>query len=109
MGKSVGDMIDTDVNIAEDGSVTGTLKYVTGYTEFSNNADEQTGNYFPVKLKVSGSKLSILKNGIVIVNNIPFDPDIVLRVTAPTDTFKIEVDGKEIATFSFTKATLNKA
>ena len=32
-----------------DGAITGTLKYVTGYTGFSGAAAEQEGNYLAVK------------------------------------------------------------
>ena len=33
-------------------SITGTLKYVTGYTEFSSETSEQSGNYLVLKLAV---------------------------------------------------------
>ena len=43
LGKSASDLMD-DVAIS-DGKATGTLKYVTGYTGFSGDESEQSGNY----------------------------------------------------------------
>ena len=36
--------------VGED-SITGTLKHVTGYTGFSSNVSEQTGNYLALKIE----------------------------------------------------------
>ena len=36
--------------VGED-SITGTLKHVTGYTGFSSNVSEQTGNYLALKVE----------------------------------------------------------
>lgn len=46
-GKNVSDL-QTDVTVNED-SITGTLKYVTGYTDFSAETSEQEGNYLALK------------------------------------------------------------
>lgn len=43
LGKSATDL-QSDIVIGED-SITGTLKYVTGYTGFSSVVEEQSGNY----------------------------------------------------------------
>lgn len=43
LGKSATDL-QSDIVIGED-SITGTLKYVTGYTGFSGVVEEQSGNY----------------------------------------------------------------
>lgn len=47
-GKSVSDL-QTDIEITDD-SITGTLKYVTDYTEFSSEVSEQSGNYLALKI-----------------------------------------------------------
>ena len=46
-GKTVGDL-QTGIVIGED-SISGTLKYVSGYTEFSSEVSEQSGNYLALK------------------------------------------------------------
>lgn len=43
LGLNVGDL-QTGIEVGTD-SITGTLKYVTGYTGFSGDAEEQEGNY----------------------------------------------------------------
>ena len=47
--KSVSDL-QANVVVGED-SITGTLKHVTGYTGFSSNVSEQTGNYLALKIE----------------------------------------------------------
>ena len=47
--KSVSDL-QANVVVGED-SITGTLKHVTGYTGFSSNVSEQTGNYLALKVE----------------------------------------------------------
>ena len=91
-----------------DGSVIGTLKYVDSYPKFSDATEEQKGNYFPIKLTKSGSKMTIKKNGVAAPNKqaIGFDPDIVLRVDGNSTTFEIEVDSEPVVTLNFRQATL---
>ena len=48
-GKTVNDL-QTNV-VVNDDSITGTLKYVTGYTEFSSVTSEQKGNYMALKIE----------------------------------------------------------
>ena len=48
LGKKVSDL-QTNVSVDDD-KITGTLKYVTGYTGFSSNVSEQKGNYLVLKL-----------------------------------------------------------
>lgn len=43
-GKSVTDL-QSNVKIVDRNKVSGTLKYVTGYTGFSSKVEEQSGNY----------------------------------------------------------------
>lgn len=103
-GKSVGDMIENDVSVSEDGSVSGTFQYVTGYTGFSAEPTEQEGYYFPFVLKKTGSTMTFKKNDVPIKENIPWESDNVFRVTKD-DTFTVLVDDVEVITFQFSGAT----
>lgn len=47
-GKSVKDL-QTNVDIGDD-KIAGTLKYVTGYTDFSSVSSDQSGNYLALKV-----------------------------------------------------------
>ncbi|MFR4579779.1 MAG: hypothetical protein ACLT76_09355 [Clostridium fessum] len=49
LGKAVNEL-QSDVVIADD-EVTGTLKYVNGYVDFSSNTSEQSGNYLALKIE----------------------------------------------------------
>ena len=49
-GKAVNEL-QSDVVVADD-EVTGTLKYVNGYVDFSSNTSEQEGNYLALKLSL---------------------------------------------------------
>ena len=108
LGKRVSSLVGSDLKVLKDGSVTGTIKNVTGYTQFSSKPEEQSGYYFPFKLPQTGTKMTIKKNGVAAEGkeNMAFDPDIILRVTK-TDTFTIEVDGSPVVTFNFQKATFS--
>lgn len=109
MGKNVGDLIGEDVEILDDGSVIGTLKYVGDFEQFSNKATEQTGNYMPIKLTgKTGSKMTIKKNGKASEGktDMNYDPEIILRVPSNKTAFEIEVDGTSVLSLNFTKATL---
>ena len=44
------DVVVADVVVADD-EVTGTLKYVNGYVDFSSNTSEQEGNYLALKIE----------------------------------------------------------
>ena len=48
-GKAVNEL-QSDVVVADD-EVTGTLKYVDGYVDFSSNTSEQSGNYLALKIE----------------------------------------------------------
>jgi hypothetical protein len=51
LGKSVGDL--QSGIIVNDNSIEGVLHYVTGYTGFSSNVDEQSGNFLVLKFQHS--------------------------------------------------------
>ena len=48
-GKAVNEL-QSDMVVADD-EVTGTLKYVKGYVDFSSNTSEQSGNYLALKIE----------------------------------------------------------
>ena len=82
-GKRISSLIGGDVKVYEDGTVTGTMKHVTGYTGF-NEADpeEQEGYFFPFHLTKSGTNMTFKKNGAASKENIPWEADNVFRVTS---------------------------
>lgn len=104
LGKQVSDLVGDDLAVKADGSVIGTFHYVSDYTEFSSESDEQSGYYFPFHLTKTGTKMTFKKNGSPTKENIPFDADIVFRV-AKDDTFEVLVDDSNVVKFTFTGAT----
>ena len=48
--KSVSDL-QANIQVIGEDEITGTLKHVTGYTGFSSNVSEQTGNYLALKVE----------------------------------------------------------
>ena len=104
-GKRISSLIGDDVKVYEDGTVTGTFKHVTGYTQFNeSNPEEQEGYFFPFTLKETGTTMTFKKNGVVSKESIPFEANNVFRVTG-SDTFTVLVDDEEVITFSFSGAT----
>ena len=72
LGKKASDLQE-DMAVDGHGKVTGTSLYVTEYTGFSGNPDEQQGNY--VAFHISVGELVIGTNVTVKVNNVTLDPD----------------------------------
>lgn len=90
--------------------MTGTLNYVTDYTGFNSEVvEEQSGNYFPFSLEVTGTNMTFKKNGEVSKENIPFEKDNVFRVTSQTDKFEVLVDNQSVITFDFSETELKTA
>lgn len=108
LGKSISEMVSSDTIITEDGSVVGTIRYIESFPEFSGEKEEQSGNYFPMTLTKPGSTMSLYKNGTATREDIPFDKDIVLRVTSEDDVFSVEVDDAAVLTLNFKRALLQK-
>jgi hypothetical protein len=104
LGKQVSELVGNDLKVYADGSVAGTFHYVPDYTEFSSTLEEQSGYYFPFHLAKTGTKMTFKKNGSPTKENIPFDADIVFRVTKD-DTFEVLVDDASVVKFTFTGAT----
>ncbi len=109
LGKNVSDFVTPETTLDNTGKVTGTLKYVEGFTAFNGSVvEEQSGNYFPFILNTVGEKMTIKKNGSAAPDktDMAFDPEILVRVSAKTDVFSIEVDGKPYIALDFSAATL---
>ena len=106
LGKQVSELVGDDLKVKEDGSVVGTFHYVTGYTEFSDVPGEDSGYYFPFHLTKTGTNMTFKKNGSPAKQDIPFDADIIFRVTKD-DTFEVLVDENSVVTFNFKDATFD--
>lgn len=74
-GKTVASLQE-DV-VVNDDSIGGTLKYVTGYTGFSGEAEEQSGNYLALKINVPDGATSTLQlvGGGASGNTVDFGED----------------------------------
>ena len=107
LGKNVSEMVADDLKVLKDGTVEGTFHYVDNFTDFSSEANEQSGHYFPFKLSGSGTQMTFKKNGVETKKDIPYDPDIIFRVEA-SDTFEVIVDGRSVVKFNFAKATFEE-
>lgn len=106
LGKRVSSLVRNDLKVLADGSVVGTIKKVTGYTQFSSKKEEQSGYYFPFKLTKTGTTMTLKKNGVAGEGkeDMAFDPEIILRVSRG-DTFTVEVDDSPVVTFNFKNVT----
>lgn len=79
--------------------MTGTLKYVQQWSEFSNNPDEQSGYYFPVHLGDEYKTKTIKVTGENVKE--AADTEWVLLVKNNQSTFTFECENKTILTLSF--------
>ena len=97
-------MIVQGMYVRGDGSVIGTFKYVTGYTQFNSTVpEEQEGYFFPFELNKSGTNMTFKKNGVTTKDSIPDEKQNVFRITTG-DTFEVLVDGESAVKFNFSKA-----
>jgi len=80
-GKVVSDLQE-NVSVAEDG-ITGTSKYVTGYTGFSGDPELQSGNYLALHFEDDAANAIYVKLIGGSGNEVQLDSDgiIVLRIT----------------------------
>lgn len=91
-GKVIGDL-QSDIVIGESG-ITGTLKYVTGYTGFSSDTELQSGNFLAIKCETPNLTSETIT--VEVVNGysgpVTLDSDgvIVLRI-ADKDTQSVKV------------------
>lgn len=104
-GKRASSLAGSDIKVLSDGSVTGTLKKVTGYTGFSEEVND--GYFFPFKLTQPGTTMTLKLNGVAYEGkeNIPFSESVVLFVSDRNDTWTIEVDGSPVITLNFKNVT----
>lgn len=81
LGKDAGDLQE-NVAIAN-GAITGTLKYVTGYTGFSGDVSEQSGNYLAIKVEADADSITVELVGGTLGHPVTLDEDgmIVIRIT----------------------------
>lgn len=104
LGKEVKDLISEDTTINQYGAVTGTLKYIQDWSEFSDKPDEQSGHYFPVHIddKYQGKEITCKGTTTKTAQ----DLDWVLLVKDTSSTFEFECEGRTILKLSFTGTTL---
>lgn len=72
--------------IVGDNSISGELKYVTGYTGFSGEASEQSGNYLALKFEAEDeaeTTVELLGGKLGHPVTLDSDMNIVLRITDP--------------------------
>ena len=96
-------MVGNDLKVYQSGEVVGTFHYVTGFTGFSSEPEEQAGYYFPFHLTKSGTKMTFKKNGSTSKENIPFEKNNVFRITK-TVKFEVLVDNESVVIFNFANA-----
>ena len=104
-GKAVNEL-QSDVVVADDDEVTGTLKYVNGYVDFSSNTSEQSGNYLALKIEAEPAEAETVvelvggTKGPVALDD---DMNIVLLIkNKDTQSIKVTVDdGKDSATKTY--------
>lgn len=109
LGKQVSDLqYDVFVN---DSSVQGTLKYVTGYTGYSGNPEEQEGNF--VALKFNTTDDANVTTTVKMINGpqdgrvVTLDSDMQLVSRVVTNKQKIEVVTKNSETGEEIKRTIS--
>lgn len=105
--KAVSELISPDTSIDFLGNVTGTLKYVAKWEDFSTNPDEQTGHFFPVHIDdaYQGQEITCIGKNTTKAN----DLDWVVRVEGKESTFTFKCEDKTILTLNFSGATFASA
>lgn len=108
-GKTVSDL-QSAVSVAG-GKITGTLKYVTGYTGFSSNPAEQEGNYLALAMEAAeGTEISVMLGEAGPVD-LTEDKYLVVRLTderkAQKLVFTATLDGvSDVRSFDLSGLTL---
>lgn len=99
-GKTVNEL-QSDVVVSDD-EVTGTLKYVDGYVDFSSNVSEQSGNYLALKIEAEPAEAETvveLVGGTKGPVTLDDDMNIVLLIkNKDTQSIKVTVDNGENST-----------
>lgn len=111
-GKKASEIMGEDVKLLSDGSVVGTFPFVENYTEFSNTASEQSGNYFWLKLgsNYTGKNVTVQRtSGSQGKAKTAQDLDWVLRLTDGAGTvYKITAPDVDELILNFGGATMNQ-
>ena len=102
LGKTASDLQE-GITVGKDGKISGKLKYVTGYTGFSGDPDEQKGHYLALHVYVPDVE------GVTIVykgaQTVTLDPDglhvIIVKNASKTFTFTASKDGHASVTKTF--------
>ena len=103
-GKTVNEL-QSDVVVGES-EITGTLKHVTDYTDFSSNVSEQSGNYLALKIEAEPAEAETvveLVGGTKGPVTLDDDMNIVLLIkNKDTQSIKVTVDdGEDSATKTY--------
>ena len=103
-GKTVNEL-QSDAVVSDD-EVTGTLKYVDGYVDFSSNVSEQSGNYLALKIEAEPAEAETvveLVGGTKGPVTLDDDMNIVLLIkNKDTQSIKVTVDnGEDSATKTY--------
>lgn len=113
LGKSASDL-QSDISVTN-GVISGTLNYVTGYTGFSGDVSEQSGNYLAIYVDTDKDVDSITVEliGGTLGHPVTLDSDriIVIRVTnVSTQSVKVVVNKNGLSqskTYELTGLTLS--
>ena len=114
LGKVVDDL-QSDIEVGTN-AITGTLKYVSDYTGFSGDPNEQAGNYLALHFECDDAdSISVeLVGGVSGRGEVTLDSDglIILRISNNAQVIKVRAykDGVVggIQTYSLTGLTLNE-
>ena len=103
-GKTVNEL-QSDVVVSDD-EVTGTLKYINGYVDFSSIVSEQSGNYLALKIEAEPAESETvveLVGGTKGPVTLDDDMNIVLLIkNKDTQSIKVTVnDGEDSATKTY--------
>lgn len=107
--KLASDLVSEDTAVGMDGSVTGTLKYVTGWSEFSpDDGNEQSGYFLPLRLdeKYAGKSITVQRDGGQETTSEKLDW--ILRVPNKDTVWTIQCEGEEVVRLTFAWAALGE-
>lgn len=107
LGKHASDL-QSDIGIGTN-KITGTSKYVTGYTGFSSNVSEQSGNYLALKaVSIDGATITgELVGGYKGPVTLDSDGIIIFRVTSNTQSVRfVATKGNRSTTVTYSLSDL---
>ena len=113
LGKSITDLQE-DIVVGDD-AITGTLKKVTGYTGFSGDPAEQSGNYLVLHCAIPGASNAAISVEVVGGTHGPITLDedgiIICRIAATTQKIEVKatLSGYETVTKTYALTGLTLA